>query len=597
MRLRKNILTPLLCLALLLLLWGCGGETPTPPAVPQEPIDPTPTYRDPTHQSGTYKVTYRIWTDEIVHYYEEGEIPDPPVVEDIDAEYLIMIFESWNRELVPVSGDTVYRAQFERVTKQYDAVYVLGDSQIVVPTDYGSKAVPPTNIPDYEGRVFVCWDRDPEFASQTTYYYAIYAEILSPSLMKTAYTAADWIYAAHHYRDTQNLCTMYALLREIRDGTMEQPKVVERLVEQIEIYTCSTGPKFDLECLWDYGVTTAFFALAKETPAVWSRLSASTVQRIDTLMWAFAYIESIGTSDYNDYRTGPGKTNNYRKTWNPNYRLANVTCMVFTTYYFGDGDMERGSAIVNARLTAFDDAAYERMLTLFENYGYTNAYACWGTEDARRMLVYGVAPGGYGSGVGVHNGGREYRYLGLSLAEGAEILRTVIAFNYSGGAVQNEHRFDANGDDEKELVAWIVDGTTTPYLGQMGMMLEFNSGSRSSTIYCEHDFIMCVLFLDAARVLPLYRYTDSEREPVTDDRGAPVALYDCTEDATLWPLIQVGNEDFLYKNIHGYMSFYVYSWGPSQEIHSQSNSGTAYYMMKHLWRQTLLPLGTVAPAQ
>ena len=127
-------------------------------------------------------------------------------------------------------------------------------------------------------------------------------------------------------------------------------------------------------------------------------------------------------------------------------------------------------------------------------------------------------------------------------------------------------------------------------------MLEFASDSRSSTVYCDHDFVMCILFLDVARELLLYTERDGARIPLTDADGEATVLWDCTRDGALWHKIQVGNEDFLYKNIHGYMSFYIYASGPSQAPHGEGDASGSYWLMKDLWRTVFLPLGTLSPA-
>lgn len=595
----KKLFLAILLLCTLLLCVGCDTTPKVPeedPPTPIEPLPPAPTYNDPTHQSGAYKVTYIMWIDELVHYYDEGELPDPPEVADIELEVFTMKFVGWKSELLPVTGDVTYVASYEKITKTYDAIFVLGGGkELVVPTRCGRAPTFPTDIPDYDGATFACWDRAGEPASTTNYYYAIYAKTMPTEHMKSLWSYSSWGYALHGYRDMQAVCAMYSLLREIREGA-DQPVLVDRLVNNVVDYSQSTAPKFDLDCLWDYGITTAFFALAKQTPLVWEKLGTSTVKRIDTIMEAFAYIESIGTSDYNNYSTGPGMTYNYNKGWNPNYRLANVPVMVFVTHYFGNGDMTLGAERVNDFLTSFNETTYTLMLRRFELYGFTNALECWGTPEAKAMLVHGVAPGGRGSGVGVNNGGKDYLYQGTPLSDGAEILRKVVAYNYSGGAVRNDHWYTVNGKYQK--VSWILDGTTTPYLGEEGMMLEFASGSRSSTVYCDHDFVMCVLFFDAARSLVLYTDSDAASVPVLTPDDSPAVLWDVTKDTELWHKIQIGTEDFLYKNIHGYMSFYIYASGPSQTPHGESNGGsTGYWSMKHLWRSEFLPLGTVAPAE
>ena len=57
----KKLLLAILLLYTLLLCVGCDTTPEVPeadPPTPIEPLPPAPTYNDPTHRSGAYKVTY-----------------------------------------------------------------------------------------------------------------------------------------------------------------------------------------------------------------------------------------------------------------------------------------------------------------------------------------------------------------------------------------------------------------------------------------------------------------------------------------------------------------------------------------------------------
>ena len=294
------------------------------------------------------------------------------------------------------------------------------------------------------------------------------------------------------------------------------------------------------------------------------------------MMEAFVYLASFATSDENDYQTGPGLEGNYDKDWNPNYRLANVPNIVFATHYFGGGDMTRGAEIVNRKLKGFDTAEYKRMIGRFRTYGWESAIRTW-TQPAlttkggvtgrssRDLLLFGgraVAKNiagtslvTCGNGAGVTNGGKDYTYHGYTLTEGDKILRDLVTYNYSGGEVKSEHWY--NG----KRVAWIVDDLISPYQGQMGMMLEFASGNRSSTVYCEHDFILVTAVMEAGYLL---------------------GIYDYYADETLYQYVTVGNGDFLFKNQKGYMSYSTGSYGTSAGVHGESGR-VHYRFMKTLW--------------
>ncbi|MBQ9116419.1 MAG: hypothetical protein IJY04_05300, partial [Clostridia bacterium] len=176
---------------------------------------------------------------------------------------------------------------------------------------------------------------------------------------------------------------------------------VDRICEHLcAVISERSAPAFDAICLWSYCPFSASIALAKSMPSVWERLTAEVKERLAFAMEMYAYLESFATSDFNAYRTGPGLTGNYGKTWNPNYRLANVPVMVFVTHFFGNGDMKQGAENVNNMLHSFDEKTYERVVDTLDKYGWHRAKAVWTTParmhedgtygtDARHVLLYG----------------------------------------------------------------------------------------------------------------------------------------------------------------------------------------------------------------
>ncbi len=223
------------------------------------------------------------------------------------------------------------------------------------------------------------------------------------------------------------------------------------------------------------------------------------------------------------------------------------------------------------------------MIGRFRTYGWSRAVGCWskgpmttpgGTtgKSSKELLISGGLAVGWsidgksivtlGTGVGVSGGGKDYLYHGYTLYEGREILHDLISYNYSGGPVTSEHWYGG------KRVAWIADGSKSPYEGKEGMMKEFNSGNRSSTAYCEHDFIQVIGILYSARLL---------------------GIYDYNADPSLFAKIQVGNDDFLYKNQIGYMSYSTGSYGVSSGVHKEKNV-TGYKTMKYLWLSVMRPI-------
>ena len=383
---------------------------------------------------------------------------------------------------------------------------------------------------------------------------------------------------------------LFLLVHEERareDGTL--------IVRIIEHYTNAFGeenaPQFDSRCLWNYSPLSASIALAKATPHIWNAFGDTLREKLTFAMEMFLYLESFSTSDFNAYRTGPGLEGNYYKTWNPNYRLANVPVIVFATHFFGEGDMQKGCVVANNMLHAFNEEKYNEVIARLAEYKWNNAYKVWTTEakqhadgtfgtDAKTILLYGGPTYAYntphteivkevGDGLGVANGGNDYLYNEIPLSSPERIVEHLLFYNYSGGPVKSDHHFDVNKDGEDELVAWILDHSISPYQGQMGMMRELASGNRSSTGYCSHDFQLTTILMLATDALGICRVW---------------------ENKDLWALVRVGNEDFFYKNEIGYQGYATGSYGVSTKTHSEENEGKPYFALKYLWKTFLLPI-------
>ena len=380
---------------------------------------------------------------------------------------------------------------------------------------------------------------------------------------------------------------IFLLVHEERvrqDGVLI-PKIKEHLASALGE---ESAPQFDAICLWNYCPFSAALALMKATPHIWAALDACEKEKITFAMEMFLYLESFATSDYNAYRTGPGLNGNYFKTWNPNYRLANVPVIVFATHFFGDGSIELGAKRANGMLHAFNEEKYNEIISRLEAYKWNNAYKVWTAKaqqhadgtygtDAKTVLLYGGPTYAYntphtevvkevGDGLGVTNGGNDYLYREIPLSRAEEILYNLIEYNYGAGAVRSEHYYDVHRDGEDELVAWIADKSISPYQGQIGMMTEFASGNRSSAGYCSHDFYLTTVVFLAAEALGICRVQDN---------------------LPLWEKVKVGNGDFLYKNEKGYQGYATGSYGVSTKSHSEENECGIYFVLKYIWNNIL----------
>ncbi len=372
--------------------------------------------------------------------------------------------------------------------------------------------------------------------------------------------------------------------RETDDG-----RALKKIREQLAFVTSEgRAPNFDAICLWCYCPLSAAVALSRVTPKIWDSLDGDVKERLSFMMEMYLYLESFATADCNEYHTGPALGGNYYKNWNPNYRLANVPAMVFAACFFGEGDMKKGEKCVNAMLHAFDSAKYDEIIKKMEVYGWERAKTAWTTpgrihEDgsvgasAREILVFGgptysldythsYVTKDAGTGLGVSCGGNDYLYNGYPLSRSDGIIEHLLNFNYSGGEVKSEHRFDLDEDGIEERIAWILDESHSPVEGKIGMMKEFASGSRSSAGYCSHDFQLSTCLIAAAKSL---------------------GIYDVTQNLELWERVKVGNCDFLYKNEIGYQGFAKGSYGTSVKTHSEKDEADTYFTIKYLWQNSI----------
>ena len=378
-----------------------------------------------------------------------------------------------------------------------------------------------------------------------------------------------------------SMCILYmaAEVRNNPDSEIFCARVVEHLKNFVNPEK-NAAPYFDVTCNWPYAPLTAAITLCHETPAIWNALDALEQEKYDFIMECFAYVQALGTNDPNDYCTGPGLCGNFGKLWNPNYRLANTPPMVFCGRYFG------GAKKVDEMLLAFD---YDKTVARFDKYEFHRAKKVWTRpvavidgvptrtqkdfmEDGGEAFINTTnerlhyTPGcSGGKGVGVRH---KYTWQGFTLDQYDEILRDLFLFNFKGGPCISSYGEFPDGKPK----AYIADGTKTPVEGIEGMMTEMKAGDggdgihgadiRSSTAYCSHDFLLVVGLLIALKELDMYHLEDKKNEDV-------------------YKLAWVGNTDFIYKNVHGYVS---YSLGKQHGV-SYENGHNGYYIAKAWWNE------------
>ena len=606
----------LLLVMLLLTFVSCNkspeGSDNTPDRGENSTVDRTQS------TAGTYKIRFYLGNTPscITHYYNAGETITPPdTLPSYTTKRENFYFNGWEGvEFQAVSGDATYRARVRSEYNYYNATFVVGTESIAVKTICGDyPSVPPMESFHLADAKFVKWDRGMKAFTEDVTITAITTKYFDPEYFLAAMKRPLLIYPSTVYANdneqmtTENATALVCMLYEEHQHP-QGGAVASRIVEHLTaVVTKEQAPAMDASCYWSYAILTGAIALAKQTPTVWDTVPADIKLRLDTMMRAFAYLGSFATSDYNSFETGPGMQGNYKKVWNPNFRLAMIPIIVYCANYFGNGDMDAGAATVNSYLKSFDEDAYNELINLFQKYGWRRASIAWTAEgrtatdgsgvvgaSAKELLIYGGRAVGedtsktssllvpLGQGLGVTNGGNDYLYYGNPLTKSENIIRALVVCNYGTDKnyfieVKSNHWYDKDGDGVKEIVAWIMNEQTSPYEGQYGMMREFASGDRSSAGYCSRDFVLATTMIYTCKLLGIYDlWSDTYLDPAGN--GIREAVF-------------VGNEDFLFKVETGYSSYATSnsSGGYVQEHYETKEDAGSYFAIKSLWRGIMMP--------
>lgn len=271
---------------------------------------------------------------------------------------------------------------------------------------------------------------------------------------------------------------------------------------------------------WTHHAVAAAMVCVRKTPELWSKLSADEQARMDWIMRAMAVAGHFQHDDGNNFTTSLHADDNSQKNWNPNHRLYYYVVLMAAAYF--------GPDALNADFVAFDWDAYQKK---FDEFGFSNIMAAWASYDWKPILEKGgtyISPKtkkANGTGTGVRH---PFTYKGLPLSDIAGIF-----------CAQAEYAYGETVTNGIEGKSWILDRSDSPFLGQKGMIMEFNSkdagGVRSDIGYCTENFQAFTIDLLALKVLGLWK---------KDDRCRNVEK-----------LMYVGNEDFLYKERVGFHSF------------------------------------------
>lgn len=298
-------------------------------------------------------------------------------------------------------------------------------------------------------------------------------------------------------------------------------------------------PSFSLGPYWQYAPICQSLVLISQCPALYEMFSDLEKQKIHQLMKMFAYNWNLGCNTENNYGTGVDRTGNYGKWRGPNYRLANIGLIFPIMQYFG------GEEKLNQLFLSYD---YDTEMKQLRQFNFRNCLRAWSTEtiysnDGKRVL---------GAKELTMNGGtayiqsNNYGIINTYWRGEGKGVRTPYAFKdkYPYGIIHFLYNNCFYGGvcktniNTPNFISGTLDGTTSPFEGEEGMMLEFNlendgQGIRTSLFYTSVDFLLIVqlaTFLELTKISKLKDYKNLRK---------------------VW----IGMEDYIYKKEHGYKGF------------------------------------------
>ncbi len=300
---------------------------------------------------------------------------------------------------------------------------------------------------------------------------------------------------------------------------------------------------------------TGMFVIVKQTPRIWSQLTATEKNKIDLMMKAAFVASAFTTSNHNPY-LGSQRTLdadfNLGRDWNPNYREGMLGGVLVGMVYFG------GPTAADAILNTYNHAQFAAGLNAA---GLPNTYQIFNWKAANPTSA---AP----SGADIETGVKNYKYYNSGLADYAGLYNSLVTDTYGknvNGGLNNGAGINGAGK--------IYTGAATlPNSGASGMLKEFDSfdggGPRSALVYAydgyrPHQTNQLVLIIGG------YWQSGGTMENSAVTR------------------MKIGNTDLFYKLDQGYID---YANGSNRGLIGEAfraDHGVAY--VSSLWRDVLLP--------
>lgn len=352
----------------------------------------------------------------------------------------------------------------------------------------------------------------------------------------------------------------------------EDEIVKQRVIEHIRHFTIGGNePAFNIGHTWSYPMIVNGITLLKATPA-WEELGEDTVARIDCLMKGFAYLLHYACDKDNNYETGLRRNMHWAKGWSPNCYANLLLYAPNICYYFGGRE---------AFAKIFIEFDYDAYVADLKRFNFRHALKTFTTPaieteyfriPSAKEILEGTATeqfhvGQDGDNVNYSYGGsgqgikREFMYSQVDPqpADSYEVFHCGIYRMYKLPC-KSAILFSKG-------LAEIIDGSTSPEEGKIGMFYELNQNWRSGRSSINHariDFAIAICTLYTMKELGLMKAIDCSTMPILLER------------------VRVGNEDLIYKLEHGYRP---YIDGPRMETYETNYAG--YFFWKDLWRNEL----------
>lgn len=366
------------------------------------------------------------------------------------------------------------------------------------------------------------------------------------SINPIAFSQWDWLKGVNEMKTTSALLYLIAYDYEHEDYP-EKEQTLQKIKSKLDVILHHRAePTFENVHNWGYPLLCQSIALLKNKPDLWNLFNEEEKAELTFFMRMFLYTWNFGCNTENNYHGTWGIHGNFAKGGTPNYMLTNEALLPFLASFFECTDtLDPLNQIINDfhwgkeknymlsqnfhnSLKAWTATG----VTTDTGHKYGGAYTlltkpCWlVTEDFEYgMTNYNVRGNGKGIKVPL-----SYTYKGkeIELREGLIdlILQKCFSLPCQTKVVIEESSLECSTENNE----------VSPFEGQQGMMLEFNSkdfSTRSSLFHCSIDFVLVASTITSLKLLNLIDVTNKE----------------------YWNNVKVGMEDYLFKKEHNYRGY------------------------------------------